>query len=278
MLTDWLMVIITAIYVIATIFICVFNGKSAKAANEQTEAARNQTKEMIEQYNAVNRPFVTVRFDIIRSGLLCFLIENEGPLPAHDVRIRINKEFLDNVQDKDDRNRLEELNGASFYLASKQKLTVCVGGQPSFSNISKEVAKFDISYDDFNEHTEIDLNQYRFLMVYTSPVEDISQHIKKIKEEDKAFHKAFLKAIDKPSPVQNVIIHNATEDDAAKFKIYKEVCASPNLTATQLAEKLNMNEEYVFDLLLELNKVDRLLAYTFHEISIDDANALWYRR
>ena len=54
MLTDWLMVIITAIYVVATIFICVFNGKSAKAAHDQTEAARAQTKEMIDQYNAVN--------------------------------------------------------------------------------------------------------------------------------------------------------------------------------------------------------------------------------
>lgn len=84
-MTDWLMVIITAIYVVATIFICVFNGRSAKAANEQAEAARNQTKEMIDQFKAVNRPFVTIRFDIIRSGLLCFIIENEGPLPAHNV-------------------------------------------------------------------------------------------------------------------------------------------------------------------------------------------------
>lgn len=37
MTTDWLMVIITAIYVVATIFICVYNGKSAKAAEKQTE-------------------------------------------------------------------------------------------------------------------------------------------------------------------------------------------------------------------------------------------------
>lgn len=170
-MTDWLMVIITAIYVVATIFICVFNGRSAKAANEQTEAARNQTKEMIDQFKAVNRPFVTIRFDIIRSGLLCFIIENEGPLPAHNVQVKINDDFLDNI-DADDKSRLEELNDATFYLASHQKLTVCLGGQPSFVNISKVVAKFDISYDEFEEHTEIDLNQYKFLIVYNSPVED----------------------------------------------------------------------------------------------------------
>lgn len=43
---------------------------------------------MISQYKSVNRPLVTVRFDIVRSGLLCFIIENEGPLPAKDVNIK----------------------------------------------------------------------------------------------------------------------------------------------------------------------------------------------
>lgn len=33
-MADWLMVIITAIYVIATIVICIFNGRSAKASRE----------------------------------------------------------------------------------------------------------------------------------------------------------------------------------------------------------------------------------------------------
>ena len=38
-MTDWIMVVITAIYVIATIVICYFNGKSAKAAKIQTDAS-----------------------------------------------------------------------------------------------------------------------------------------------------------------------------------------------------------------------------------------------
>ena len=86
-MTDWLMVIITAIYVVATIVICYFNGKSAKAAKMQTD-------EMIRQYNIANRPNVTIHFDIIRSGLMCFIIENEGNKPAHNVSIKINKEFI----------------------------------------------------------------------------------------------------------------------------------------------------------------------------------------
>lgn len=278
MLTDWLMVIITAIYVVATIFICIYNGKSAKAAKEQTEVARIQIDEMIKQYKEVNRPYVTIRFDIIRSGLLCFVIENEGPLPAHDVRIKINKEFIDNINDVSDRTPLEELNEARFYLASKQKITVLLGGQPSFTNISQEIAKIDIIYDGYNEHTEIDINQYRFLIVYNSSVEDISQHLKKMKENDEKFHKNILKAMDKAPQIQNLVVHNATEDDANKFKIYKIVCLNPHLTYVQIAEKLNLDKEYVLNMMLELSKVDGLVAYTFHSTNTSDENALWYKR
>ena len=34
-MTDWIMIAITAVYVIATIFICIFNYRSAKATREQ---------------------------------------------------------------------------------------------------------------------------------------------------------------------------------------------------------------------------------------------------
>lgn len=270
--------LVTAVYVFATIFICRANIKAAKAATDQIEVTKRQIKESIDQFNAVNRPFVTVRFDIIRSGLLCFVIENEGPLPAHNVKIRINKEFLENIKDADEKTRLEELNESSLYLASKQKITVLLGGNLSFDDIAAEIAKIDISYDGFNEHTEIDINQYRFMIIYRSPVEDASQHLKKMQENNKAFHRALLKAMDKPGPVQNIIVHSATEKDADKFRIFKEVCLTSHLTASQLAEKLNMEQEYVLKLLYELQKIDRLVSYTFHEVTTDYSKALWYKR
>ena len=277
MITDWLMVIITAIYVVATIFICIFNGKSAKAAHEQTEASRQQTQEMIDQYNAVNRPIVTVRFDIIRSGLMCFIIENEGPQPARDVKVVINQEFIENISNEYERKILCDLNNASFFLASKQKLTVLLGGNSAFSDIAKEIAKIDISYSGFSEHSEIDINQYRFLLIYNSPIEDISQHLKKIKENEEKFHKSIIKAMSTPNQIQSVIVHTATEDDAVKFRLYREVCLNPHSTVVQLSEKIEIEKDYALELLLELNKVDRLIAYTFHEVTTDDDKALWYK-
>ncbi len=44
-MTDWLMVIITAIYVVATIFICIYNGRSAKATQDQLKESRQQYEE-----------------------------------------------------------------------------------------------------------------------------------------------------------------------------------------------------------------------------------------
>lgn len=278
MITDWLMVIITTIYVIATIFICIYNGKSASAAKEQAEVARKQIDEMIKQYKEINRPYVTIRFDIIRSGLLCFVVENEGPLPAHNVRIKINQKFIDNIKDVSDRKTLEELNEATIYLASKQKMTIFLGGQLSFSDISKEIAKIDIMYDGYNESTEIDINQYRFLLVYNSSVEDISQHLKKMKQNEENFYKNILKVMDKAPQIQNLIIHNATEDDANKFKIYKTICLEPQMTYIQIAEKVGLDKEYVLNMLLELHKIDRLVTCTYHDAYKSDENALWYKR
>jgi hypothetical protein len=41
-MTEWIMVIITAIYVITTIFICVYNSRAAKAAKDQVTEIRKQ--------------------------------------------------------------------------------------------------------------------------------------------------------------------------------------------------------------------------------------------
>jgi hypothetical protein len=54
-ITDWIMVIITGVYVFATIFICVFNYRSAKATREQVAEAKRQFEE-------INRAYITYEF------------------------------------------------------------------------------------------------------------------------------------------------------------------------------------------------------------------------
>lgn len=60
MMTDWLMVIITAIYVVATILICIANFMSAKATREQIDESKKQHKET-QRLQAL--PYLQVAFD-----------------------------------------------------------------------------------------------------------------------------------------------------------------------------------------------------------------------
>ena len=268
-MTDWLMVIITAIYVVATIIICYFNGKSAKAAKIQTE-------EMIRQYNLSNRPNVTIHFDIIRSGLLCFVVENEGNMPAHDVNIHINEKFIAGINDDRDKEHISRFAESKLYLASKQRIFILLGGQPQFSQLAQNVAEIDISYDDYCEHTTIDLNQYGMLLVYDSPIEDMAQHLKKIKENDEKFQKKIIKNIDSSKAVSHVIVHNSTVDESHNYRIYKYLCCEGKHTTIAIADELKMDKDYVLGLLIELLKVDKLVGY-YPDDEDNDDNIEWYR-
>ena len=269
MITDWLMVIITTIYVIATIMICYFNGKSAKAAKSQTE-------EMIRQYDLANRPNVTIHFDIIRSGLLCFVVENEGNMPAHDVNIRINQEFINGIENDIDKERLKRFAESKLYLTSRQRVFMLLGGQPEFQQLAKNVAEIDISYDSYEEHTTIDLNQYAMLLVYDSPVEDMAQHLKKIKENEERFHKKVLKQMENKKPVSHVVIHDSTVEEAHKYRIYKYLCCEGKHTTVAIADELKMDKDYVLGLLIELLRVDKLIGF-YQDDENNDDKVVWYR-
>lgn len=256
-MTDWLMVIITAIYVVATIFICYFNAKSAKASNEQTEISKKQMEEMLRQYNATNRPIVTIRFDIIRSGLLCFIVENEGPLPAHNVTIRINDAFINNLSSDHAKKSFRELKDANLYLASRQKITLLLGGQPEFSKIAQEKAVIEITYDTFAETTEIDLEQYGMLLVYNSPLEDIFQAIKKANQQDKKFYDTMSKKLPLHDKVLHVISLPSTETDALKYRLYKQICMTSGCTIQSLSDQYSIEKDQILKLIAELQQVDK---------------------
>ena len=96
-MTDWLMVIITAIYVIATIVICVANLKSAKATREQVEESKRQFEEQKRQFEETNRPYIACEY-ILTSRVFCGIrFYNYGSKPANNVTFKINDSFHDSV-------------------------------------------------------------------------------------------------------------------------------------------------------------------------------------
>lgn len=86
-----LTVLITAVYVLATILICFAN---IKAAN----ASQRQVAEMQQQFRETNRPYITCEY-ILKSRLFCGIkICNHGNMVAKDLTFSICQDFLDALQ------------------------------------------------------------------------------------------------------------------------------------------------------------------------------------
>ena len=187
-MTDWLMVIITAIYVVATIFICRANIKSA-------EATREQLAESKRQFDEDNRAFVTISFEVIRGGLAVLCIENHGKRIANNVSVRIAQEFLDNMDEDSAKELTTKLCQSSFQLGVGKKLYAFLGSHLDLKKLSKVPLTIDINYQDsvkeYAEKTVIDLSQYLWSLMYNSVAADTQKEIASIAKSIKSIDKKY---------------------------------------------------------------------------------------
>lgn len=187
-MTDWLMVIITAIYVVATIFICHANIKSAQATREQLAESKRQFDEQ-------NRAFVTVTFEIIRGGLAVLCIENHGNRIANNVSIRIAQDFLDNMGEDSAKELTKKLSDSSFQLGIGKKLYAFLGSHLDLKKLSNVLLAIDITYQDlveeYTEKTTIDLSQYLWSLMYNSVAEDTQKEIASIAKSVKSIDRKY---------------------------------------------------------------------------------------
>ena len=176
-ITDWLMVGITAVYVIATIVICCANLEAASATREQLAESKRQ-------FDEDNRAAVTVTFDIIRSGLLVLCIHNHGKRVANNVEIQVSPEFLNNMGDESSKALVHDLCASRFSVGIDQKWYICLGSHLELGRLGQVPLMVNIRYSDnfgqYNENVVIDLKQYRWALMYDSPMEDANNELKKL--------------------------------------------------------------------------------------------------
>ncbi len=176
-MTDWLMVIITAVYVVATILICRANIKSAEAAREQIEESRKQFEES-------NRAFITATFEVIKCGFAVLHIQNHGKRVAENVNIRISESFIAKIVNNDDREHIQKLCSASFTLGIGQSWYVGIGNHMDLEKMEEELLSIDISYKDssgnYCEKAIIDLKQLNWMLINVTPEEEMVTEIKKM--------------------------------------------------------------------------------------------------
>ena len=138
-ITDWLMVGITAVYVIATIFICWANINSAKATREQVAESKRQ-------FDEANRAFVVVSFEIIRSGLATLCVQNCGNRIAQNVNVHVSPEFLENMVDESNKKHLKKMSESTFSIGINQRWYICIGSHLQLEQMSKELLRINLTY------------------------------------------------------------------------------------------------------------------------------------
>ena len=174
-MADWAMVVLTTIYVLATIFICYFNYGS-------TKASREQAAEMRRQYEEENRPYITVELIYERKAFYGLRFSNHGKRIANHVRIKLDQTFLDNLNEPSFRRTLERAKGKECIIGIGQHYDLYFGTNKIRENQRKVALSGQVTYQD-GEHTytepfNIDFDSYATFFSVNSVTDDFLKEIK----------------------------------------------------------------------------------------------------
>lgn len=175
-ITDWLMVVITFVYVVATIFICIANLRSAKATREQLAESKRQ-------YDEENRAFITVSFIYERKAFYGLRFTNNGKRVAKHIHFNFKEEFIDSLVDNGYKNRIRSLSSRECLLGIGQSCDVFFGGDEFRENSNKLPIEGKVLYSDecssYEEDFFIDFNNYAPIFTVDTDGEKIRDEMKK---------------------------------------------------------------------------------------------------
>ena len=178
-ITDWLMVVITFVYVVATIFICVANIQSAKASKKQTE-------EMQRQFYAVNRPNISVEVVYIKKSFWALRFTNNGTQTAFNAKIILDDKFINSTEEKI-QPILRENNGRVRTLGVNQTYDLYFGTNEYRAltpkvNITGKIIYKGCDSSIYSEDFEIETENYATFFSVKSEAEEL---LEKIAEQNK---------------------------------------------------------------------------------------------
>lgn len=270
---NWVIAIATTVYVVLTAVICWSNLKAAKASKEQTE-------ELVLQRKMTNRPNVVVSFQIIRSSLMAFVIENTGMSAAERLHVRLGNEFIDNLPENM-RERVRSINGSELFLVPGQRIVIAIAGQSDFGKVSEVVAVFDIDYNggEYSGHLEIDISQYGFALIENGPAERSAKALEKLAKQVDEGNGALVKAIRRGLPEIRVVQRDADQHDRNKAAVFSAICTAGQAAPVELSEKTGIPIEEVRQCIADLCLTDGLIGtYGGFSSSNPSDNSIWFKR
>jgi len=159
--------ILTAIYVMTTIILLVYNHRSL---NEMRKTRLESTK-----------PQVVMSFEVRRKGLLCLIIKNFGSSPAHSISLTMSESWILKLN-QSDQDKYRKLKDAKLSLVPNQELIFVLGASNIFKEISTAELDAKICYSDFNDNKyEIPFNfnfqSYESTLLYGPQLDELTSTI-----------------------------------------------------------------------------------------------------
>ena len=165
----FIMAILTFVYVIATILICIFNYKSASATKEQI-------KESNKQFIENNRAHVIPKIIVLEGEMICLCFQNIGKDIATNLIINVSEEWLKKLETTktfpEVASSLRKLKKEEVFLTVDQQLVygICIpgNGPRDFKDLGEEILTIDLSYktlnNNYSEKFSIPLEAYNFMV------------------------------------------------------------------------------------------------------------------
>lgn len=199
-ITDWLMVIITLVYVIATIFICMANIKSAKASKEELI-------EIKRQYNDENRPRIEVEFSYEQRVWYIVRFVNHGKQTAQNVKILFDEEFINSLPEQVFRDNLQKQKEKECIIGVEQCYDLYIGSNELRGNENMKPVTGKITYRDekgtYESDIYIDIENYATFFSSTSE-DPMVKELKNIEKEIEGLKRAIVLNSSKKEGSKNV--------------------------------------------------------------------------
>lgn len=169
------MVVLTGIYVLATIFICLFNYGSAKAS-------KDQLAEMRRQFDEENRPYITVELIYERRTFYGLRFSNHGKKVANHVRIELDQAFLDSVTEPSFKQALDKTKGKECIIGIGQHYDLFFGSNEFRKSNNKVALSGNVIYNDgkltYIEPFSVDFDSYATIYSVNTDADDMLKELK----------------------------------------------------------------------------------------------------
>ena len=173
--------LITAVYVVATVFICWANIQSANAS-------KAQLKEMQRQFRSINRPIISVEIVHLRRMFWVLRFTNHGTQTAFNAKIIIDSEFIESLSEPNYKQIVKDNNGKIKTIGINQSYDLFIGAN-SFRNRDAQVPikgiihYWGIDNSEYKEDFIIETQNYATFFTVNTDNDDLMEKLKEQNEE-----------------------------------------------------------------------------------------------